>query len=147
MYLEGTGIEDFEGCERVFSESNRVAAVTRHATPFHRHQLIGLFFSRWNEDKRAEISKLNITFNIVERLTIFTGRFILNNYRQALTNINSLNKDLQHAKQKLGIASDDVFAQWLTAEESYLKSLKKMPNGDMLAMEYVKLLKDLHEAR
>lgn len=57
LYTEGTGIEDFEGCERIFSESNRLAATTRHATPFHRRQFILRFAKRWNDDKFAELSE------------------------------------------------------------------------------------------
>lgn len=58
MFTVGAGLEDFEGCERVFSESNRIASVTRHATKFHRRQTILQHFARWNRDKYGEICKL-----------------------------------------------------------------------------------------
>lgn len=57
LYTKGTGLEDFEGCERVFSESNKVAGVTRHASVFHRRQAILRHFHRWNGDKYNESSK------------------------------------------------------------------------------------------
>lgn len=57
LYTEGAGLEDFEGCERVFAESNKVAGVTRHASTFHRRQSIVRHFERWNSDKYAESSK------------------------------------------------------------------------------------------
>ena len=59
-YVAGTGLEDFETCERVFSESNRVAATTRHASTFHRRQAIVRHFERWNHDKYSEMSKCHV---------------------------------------------------------------------------------------
>ena len=47
----GFGLEDLETCERVFSASNGVARLTRHATPFHRRQFIDMHFRQWDEDK------------------------------------------------------------------------------------------------
>lgn len=58
LYIEGTGLEDFETCERVFSESNKIAACTRHASIFHRRQAILRHFRWWNSDKYCELSKL-----------------------------------------------------------------------------------------
>lgn len=55
-YIEGTGLEDFETCERVFAESNRVAGTTRNASVFHRRQAIVRHFERWNFDKYGELS-------------------------------------------------------------------------------------------
>lgn len=57
LYIEGTGLEDFETCERVFSESNKIAACTRQASTFHRRQAILRHFSRWNSDKYCELSE------------------------------------------------------------------------------------------
>ena len=57
LYIPGCGLEDFETCERVFSHSNGLAACTRHASPFHRRQLISRWFDCWNQDKYAECSK------------------------------------------------------------------------------------------
>ncbi|KAF8503855.1 hypothetical protein BU17DRAFT_19906, partial [Hysterangium stoloniferum] len=34
-YIQGSGLEDFETCERVFSRSNALASSTRHASVFH----------------------------------------------------------------------------------------------------------------
>lgn len=57
LYQEGVGLEDFEGCERVFSESNRVSACTRHASSFHRRQAVVHHFERWNRDRYADLSE------------------------------------------------------------------------------------------
>jgi len=55
--VEGMGRADFEGCERIFSASNGIAALTRHATKFHRQQAIEQHFAFWDEDKYAQLSK------------------------------------------------------------------------------------------
>ena len=60
MYIVDVGNEDFEGCERVFSESNRIAPCIRHATKFHRRQAILRHFARWNRDKYGELCKPSI---------------------------------------------------------------------------------------
>lgn len=57
---KGFGIEDLETCERVFSASNLVARVTRHATAYHRRQFIDLFFRQWDEDKFSALGKLEL---------------------------------------------------------------------------------------
>lgn len=56
LYKPGVGIEDFAGSERLFSETNRCAASTRHASKFHRLQTIFRLVNRWNDDKYGEIS-------------------------------------------------------------------------------------------
>ena len=55
LHIEGVGLEDFEGCERIFSESNRVAGITRHASKFHRRQAIVKHFEHWNLDRYGEL--------------------------------------------------------------------------------------------
>ena len=37
LYREGCGLEDFEGCEKCFYESNALAKKTRQASKFHQH--------------------------------------------------------------------------------------------------------------
>ena len=54
LYVMGTGKEDFEGCERFFSSSNNLAAGTRLASSFHRHQSITQFVAFWSHAKHAE---------------------------------------------------------------------------------------------
>ncbi|PPQ90198.1 hypothetical protein CVT25_001370, partial [Psilocybe cyanescens] len=53
MYMDGVGLEDFEECERTFAKSNELAAVTRLATPYHRHQQIDEHFRFHDDDKYA----------------------------------------------------------------------------------------------
>ncbi len=54
LYFTGAGKEDFEGCERLFSESNSLASGTRLASTFHRHQAIEQFAAFWSLQKHAE---------------------------------------------------------------------------------------------
>ena len=35
LYIQGTGIEDYEICEKMFSFTNGAASVTQHATGYH----------------------------------------------------------------------------------------------------------------
>lgn len=39
-YVEGLGLEDLEGCERMFSKTNALARSVRYASAFHRKQSI-----------------------------------------------------------------------------------------------------------
>ena len=52
---DGFGLEDLETCERVFAGSNAVAHLTCHATPFHQHQFIDMYFQQWDADKYASL--------------------------------------------------------------------------------------------
>lgn len=70
LYRSGTGLEDFEGCERVFSDSNRVAICTRHSSKFHRRQALVRHFERWNRDKYAELSESLFTQPIFNLMTL-----------------------------------------------------------------------------
>ncbi|KAH7902888.1 hypothetical protein BJ138DRAFT_992777, partial [Hygrophoropsis aurantiaca] len=52
-YTKGVGKEDFETCERKFSESNALAPETRFSSDFHRHQAIEEHFAFDDETKYA----------------------------------------------------------------------------------------------
>ncbi|KAG1871673.1 hypothetical protein F4604DRAFT_1881102 [Suillus subluteus] len=54
-YKVGTGKEDFETCEHVFSESNALAAETLNATEFHHHQALNEHFCFADMDKYANL--------------------------------------------------------------------------------------------
>ena len=46
----------------------------------------------------------------------------------------------------MNIASDKTFDAWLVEEREYLRSIRVESNEDILAMEYLKTLKQLQEA-
>jgi hypothetical protein len=56
LYVTGSGLEDFETCEHLFSGSNALARCTRLATVYNRKELISRFMSFWNHDKYTELS-------------------------------------------------------------------------------------------
>jgi hypothetical protein len=57
LFINGTGHTEGEGCKHVFSSSNDLVRGTRHATRFHRHQVIEEHFNFWDQDKYANLSK------------------------------------------------------------------------------------------
>ncbi|KAL1746110.1 hypothetical protein HDZ31DRAFT_34840 [Schizophyllum fasciatum] len=57
LYREGYGLEDLSTCERVFSSSNSVARLVRHASKYHYGQFIDLHYRHWNDERYAETSK------------------------------------------------------------------------------------------
>ncbi|GBE84231.1 hypothetical protein SCP_0602090 [Sparassis crispa] len=86
LYMDGVSKEDFEGCERCFSELNALAPGTRLAMSFHRHQAIEQFFGFWDEQKHIE-----------------SGNFIYNNYKQALDIIMQDSEVLDVLSEELNI--------------------------------------------
>ncbi|TDL13895.1 hypothetical protein BD410DRAFT_696918, partial [Rickenella mellea] len=129
LYVEGMGRADAEGCERVFSASNAVAAGTRHSSKFHRHQAIEEHFAFWDEDKYAALSA-----------------FLYNHYREALSVIRTCSAELDQFQKKLGITSDD-FKKYFESERQYLRSLKQEPPEETLRYDYVEALEDLARRR
>jgi hypothetical protein len=66
LYRNGLGLEDLETCERIFSGSNAVAPVIRHASYFHWLQFIDLHFRQWDADRYLELSKVFQVLDIQE---------------------------------------------------------------------------------
>ncbi|KAI0349007.1 hypothetical protein OH77DRAFT_1415686, partial [Trametes cingulata] len=60
LYMVGVGKEDFEGCERFFSNSNGLASGTRLSTVFHRHQGIEGMCGFWAEEKHAASGAMQV---------------------------------------------------------------------------------------
>ncbi|KAG8917673.1 hypothetical protein FRC02_002971 [Tulasnella sp. 418] len=127
-YIKGTGIEDFEGCERIFSASNACAAVTRYSSPFHRHQRIDLHFRQWDADKLLSM-----------------GTFIADNYKQALTVIAEY-RDIFAQVQNLELIANMDFDRWHEEEKVYLVGLRKEPEEETMAIAYVEAIDNLRAA-
>ncbi|KIJ30837.1 hypothetical protein M422DRAFT_234713 [Sphaerobolus stellatus SS14] len=127
LYLTEMGLEDFEGCERVFSFSNHLAGTTRNATTFHRHQAIEEHFKYWDELKYANLSV-----------------FLLSNYKQALETISTLETEITILKAAHNITDAD-FERFMREEKDYLANLKK-PRGNDLEFQYVDALEALEDA-
>jgi len=128
LYVVGFGIEDFEGCERVFSSSNFLARLTRHATQFHRHQAMDMHFTQWDEDKYLELTT-----------------FLLNNYKQVDQML--LDMPIAIAALESGKAPEECdYPAHLNTERAYLASRKKEPEADITACKYIELLMVYDEA-
>lgn len=129
MYTPGTGLEDFEGCERVFSASNECARLTRHSNTFHRHQALDSHFRHWDAEKYANL-----------------GTFLLNNYKQALLAQRNC-RQIVLEYLELNNLTEDVFSQWLAEEKDHLQGLTREPEADTLAVTYVETLDEYAEAK
>lgn len=122
-YVSGIGLEDLEGCERLFSRSNALASVTRHASSFHRRQLYSMFFENLD---------LSDTYTAL-------SKFLCNNYRQALLILDG-QSGLALAMVHLGVADGSTFDSWLEEERVYLQGLQKEPEQETLQLEYYGIL-------
>ncbi|KAG6851742.1 hypothetical protein C0991_006578, partial [Blastosporella zonata] len=128
-YVTGIGLEDLEGCEHFFSKSNHLATSVCYATPFHRQQKVAEYMAHTDAFETEQKSSL----------------FLVNNYRQALE-ILAGHDALHKTMVNQGIASTDVFYQWLEEEQFYLTSLAKEPIQETTGMEYYQRLVNLHDA-
>ncbi|KAG2148711.1 uncharacterized protein EDB93DRAFT_1240474 [Suillus bovinus] len=118
LYLRGFGLKDLETCEHVFATSNAAAPLIHHASHFHYVQFLELHFDQWDIDKYLELS-----------------RFILNNYKQALTMISNYTKELKaYCATFPGKELD--FEIWIAEEFTYLEAVAIEPAQDATAVEY-----------
>lgn len=125
--IVGAGLEDLETMERIFSASNAVASLTRHATKYRRRVFIDEFFQQWDEDKYLNLALM-----------------LHNNYRQALKILQQEGTALEHAKEVLQLTNDDL-DRFLAAEKEYVVQLQEPPEWNAHAVAYVTLLQKLRE--
>ncbi|KAF9036399.1 hypothetical protein BJ165DRAFT_1417245 [Panaeolus papilionaceus] len=100
-YIDGTGLDPFEGCESYFSLSNGLAPSTRSSSIFHRRQTINGFVKHTDsEDTYLSLSS-----------------FIVNSYKRAL-DIIAREGTLFHQMHQQGLGKDTaLFQRWLTEED------------------------------
>lgn len=143
MYIPGAGLEDFETCERVFSQSNGLARGTRHASGFHRIQALEEYFKFWDEDKYAHLSMCFFFFKILNfSFMIYIGQFLYENYSQALKILSSeatLLEEFNEHNQFMPI----TYESFIREERLYLERLKKPWVPDELEVTYVRALEEL----
>jgi hypothetical protein len=128
FYHSGTGIEDLETSERFYSASNSCARCTRHASAFHRHQLLDNYFEHSNKTKYSLL-----------------GSFIFNNWRQCLQIITENIPKLDTLRQSKGW-DDITYATWLREEEDHLATLVKEPEHEVFQIAYAEALIKLWKA-
>ncbi|KAG1802335.1 hypothetical protein EV424DRAFT_1474690 [Suillus variegatus] len=117
LYLCGFGLEDLETCEHVFAASNAAVPLIHHVSHFHYVQFLELHFNQWDIDKYLELS-----------------RFILNNYKQALTMISDYTKELEAYHATFPGQGLD-FESWIAEELTYLEAVAVEPVQDATAVE------------
>ncbi|KAK1229996.1 hypothetical protein PQX77_006925, partial [Marasmius sp. AFHP31] len=125
MYIKGVGLEDFEECERTFSQSNHLASTTRLATEFHRHQALMEYFDLHNRDKHMA-----------------SGNFIYQNYRQALVKIAAEETLFLELFQKCGVTEEDC-ERFLQDEIAHFSQEHKESPELTVKLDYVELLQRL----
>ena len=127
--IAGVGLEDLETLERVFSSSNALAAVTRHASAYRRRLYIEMHFKQWDEDKYSNLATM-----------------LCNNYHQALDIIRHDRRAVDEAKLSLGVTDKDLDS-WKIEEEEYFLTLGDEPDGTARAIAYVELLQKLRQLK
>lgn len=125
---EGTGLEDFETLERLFSSSNAVAAVTRYSTAYRRRVFIDLFLRQWDEDKYLNLAD-----------------FLYHNYVKALQIIETDKMAFNQTMQTLGLTEADL-ERFETEEAAHFSEPNSEPVWDTHAVVYVELLQELQAA-
>ena len=123
--IEGSGLEDFETLERVFSSSNQLASTTRYASAFRRRLFIEAYFKQWDEDKYLSL-----------------GTFLFNNYKQALKIAEQGTIALADAQRSLGITDADMNT-WEVEETTFFSQLGDEDSQYTHAIAYVELLQQL----
>lgn len=125
--ISGTGIEDLETLERVFSSSNQLASVIRYASPFRRRLFIEAHYEQWDDDKYQNL-----------------GTFLLGNYVQALKIIHEDGATLEASKAYLEM-TDELMDQWSKEEREFFATLGEESEYDVHSVAYVELLQQLRE--
>ncbi|KAJ3522209.1 hypothetical protein NM688_g8906 [Phlebia brevispora] len=126
--IPGMGLEDFETMERVFSSSNGLAPVIRHASAYRRRLFIDVYFQQWDQDKYENLATM-----------------LYNNYQQALEIVRKEGKDLVAAMQEHEFSEADL-ENWEQEEVNYIDGLGEESPYDVHAAAYVDLLESLREA-
>ncbi|KAI0323240.1 hypothetical protein GY45DRAFT_1213278, partial [Cubamyces sp. BRFM 1775] len=126
--IQGMGLEDLEGLERVFSASNQLAPVIRYAAPYLRRVLIDLHFQQWDHEKYSNI-----------------GLMLYNNIVQALNIIESQTNSLEQTLNALKLTHDDL-RRFEEEERKYFTELRDESDSNLHAVAYVEALQELRTA-
>ncbi|KAH0827426.1 hypothetical protein J3R83DRAFT_4095 [Lanmaoa asiatica] len=142
-YKHSAGKEDFETCERTFSDSNALASEIRNATDFHRHQALEEHFKFADFDRYASLGWYSVRsiLNHFSNLLFRPGTFLYNNYVQCLEIINAQ----QTIPRSADLANVDFEAE-LRDEYNYLVNAHRKQDDNSIYLDYVKALNELDDA-
>jgi hypothetical protein len=126
--IQGMGLEDLEGMERIFSSSNQLASITRYASAYRRRLFIDMFFRQWDEDRYLNLAT-----------------WITNNYIQALDIINENEVALEDAMESLGIGGTAQLDEWQREQVEFFETIGLEPEWNVHAMAYVERLQELQD--
>ena len=101
---------------------------------------------QWDKDKYLELSRHSI-FLIFLLLIGNAGKFLFNNYKQAITIISDFTPDINALKEVMPGLSDEDFVKWREEELQYLRSLKQEPEYDTQVVAYVEALEAVKKAQ
>lgn len=143
LYRTGTGLEDLETLERIFSASNSVARIIRSATSYHWLQAIDLHFRQWDDEKYQQLGECDVDY--LTMYSFSSGTFLLGNYEQALEILKDYVPEVNVFKLEKGVSNMDIEG-WITAEREFLDGLKDEPQERVLTSAYVEALIFLKKA-
>lgn len=84
--------------------------------------------------------------NYFQLILLFAGRFLLNNYKQALSIIKNYQPEIEAFKAAHGL-NDEDFLHWCREEYEYLLSCAKESVADTMNVAYVEALAQLDRAK
>ena len=123
--IEEMGLEDVETLERIFSQTNDLARVTRHASAYRRMLLIEDYLKHLEDDRYHNL-----------------GTFALNNYEQALEILASDAAAVERSEREFGVTIQ-MLEQWSREEQEFFATLGDESDYDVRSITYVELLQDL----
>ncbi|KAF8207400.1 hypothetical protein K438DRAFT_1904642 [Mycena galopus ATCC 62051] len=145
-YVEGMGIEDLEGCERIFSKSNGLSRSVRYTSVFHRKQTIRTYLAHVDTfDMYANLSNFSSSNTHHISYHQLEGTFLVNNYKQAVGILNT-EKTVKYAMAQASVTEEMMEAR-LKEEKVYLDRLSVEPAEETDHMEYYQQLVNLADRR
>ncbi|KAG8727744.1 hypothetical protein FRC11_012539, partial [Ceratobasidium sp. 423] len=119
----GAGLTPFENCEQFFSSINRIAALTRLASPYHRHERIHIHLDAWDEDQHRNI-----------------GYLLRSRYRHAVKERDTAQATITRLNPEVSV---ETLEEYIHAEQEYLERGQKPLPEDLFKIEYLSKLKRL----
>ncbi|KAF8184332.1 hypothetical protein K438DRAFT_1907876 [Mycena galopus ATCC 62051] len=130
------GIEDLEGCERIFSKSNGLSRSVQQST-YLAH--VDTFDMYANLSNFSPSNTHHISYHQLE------GTFLVNNYKQAVSILNT-EKTVKYAMAQAGV-TEEMMEAHLEKEKVYLDGLSVEPAEETDHMEYYQQLVNLADRR